>query len=333
MTVTNVPSAMQGLGLCKEGEPCGYHSKKVASKYAGTGEGGSISVSPSNETWGKTYIEEIATLIAAEKKAISYTTASAGEKLTVVLNLVNDYWESHADDLNKLLHAAWQTWTETASKVGKYGAGGWAASPQQLSQLVETVKVLHGEAGIKFDDVLRVGTASGIHTQQEVFALGLAGIAKSQLYIVDICLPPLKESEAIAKAGVGGTILGSVLSLHGFMDNTWQVVTAHFTESFLPTAEQYQSAQMTPEQALIIKKAFFQKAHDLLMPGGVFIQAIGTTSDARRLHSPWEIKDLLAEAGFASENVVIAPTTDPFDYRDGVYLPGNYFVVAIKESV
>ncbi|MFH0750156.1 MAG: hypothetical protein V1917_04580 [Candidatus Gottesmanbacteria bacterium] len=324
-----IPFSMQGLGVCKKDAPCAYHGPKIGLEYGGFGG----SVFPPDAVWGQPYLAEIAEILAMKKNEVSYTKAPLGEKLTGVLHTVNDYWIHHTNDLNGPLHTTWKQWSTTAQELGLYAAGGWAASPHQLSQFKETVKVLHMEEKIGFDDVLRVGTASGIHTQQEIFALGIAGIKKPTLFITDLCMPPLKESEAVAQAGVGGTILGSFLNFHERMNNSWQVVTAHFVESFLPTAEEYSSKQMTREDALGIKTAFFQKTHDVLIPGGVFIQILGTGADARRFHTPEEIQQSLVAVGFDSDHIFIVPTTDPMDYENGVHLQGNYFVVAQKGNV
>lgn len=330
MIEANVPLAMQGLGVCANDMLCAYHEPKIYPEFGGIGG----SVFPPESVWGKIQLDEIAEIIVEKKEEVVYQQKlSTIEKIQLVLKWVNEYWLDHSDYLNNTLYTAWQTWIETAKKTGKYGAGSWAASPQQLSQLIEVAKVLNREAGIMFDDVLRAGTASGIHAQQEIFAFNLAGITEPQIYIVDICLPPLKESEAMAENGVGGTIFGSFMDLNSLMDNSWQVVTAHFIESFLPTSEQYQKMQMTSEQAFFIKKAFFQKAYDLLVQGGVFIQAIGTNWDDRRLHNPIDIMKILLSAGFIEENIAIVLTTDPFDYADGEHLPGNYFVIAQKGEV
>jgi hypothetical protein len=325
-----VSSAMIGLGICGDG-PCGYHAAKVGSKYTGSGETGSISVFPPSIVWGKEQLQEISTSIIALKHNPKYESAPVLGKIGLVLNAVNEYWSSHANDLDGSLHHAWDSWQKSATSESKYGAGSWASSSQQLSQLVETVKVLR-ENGLDVSHVLRLGTASGIHTQQEIFALAHAGVNHPKLTIIDGCNPPLAESQHVAKNSIESVTVGSVLSLPEQWNGKWNVVTAHFIESFLPTQEQYAAQALDHGASIQLKTQFFREVYNALAPGGVFITAIGSSKAARRFTHDGEITFALFSAGFSKESLCIVPTTDPADYENGTHLQGNYFVVAFKKG-
>ena len=326
-----VSGAMQGLNICGK-EPCNYHATKVAWKYSGLGEFGPTSVFPPAIVWGKEQLQEIDKSLVLLKHDVAYENVSLLGKVGLVLDAVGEYWKSHATDLNGSLYQAWQTW-QLQTKLGlKYGAGSWAASPQQLSQYVETVKVLQ-ENGQDVSQVLRLGTASGIHTQQEIFALALADIKNPKLTIIDSCSPPLVESQHVAKKSIENTTVGSVLSLPANWIGKWPIVTAHFLESFLPTKEQYMEQKLDNNASIQLKIKHFSEVHKALVPEGVFITAMGTSTPDRRFANEQEMSDALHSAGFLEKNTLIVPTTDPFDYQNGKHTEGNYFVVAQKEKI
>lgn len=292
-----LPQAMQGLGQCEKVKPCEYHKAKVAPVFTGLTEVGLISEFPPSSVWGKEHMYAIAKI----------QVGSLMETLTTV----NDYWAKHQQDLDGTLHHSWEVWQQQAKEKGKYGAGGWAASPQQLSQYVETIKVLKGN-GADVSKVLRLGTASGVHTQQEVFALILAGVKHPKMTIVDFCPPPLAESLTIAPENVEAVSVSSVLSLPPEWKNRWSLITTHFLASFFSSIEQ--------------KIDHLTQVYIALKPGGYFVSAMGSSSED-------VIQQSFIQAGFSKESICIVPTTDPFDYENGKHVVGNYFVVAQKEAV
>lgn len=328
---TEIPSVMTGSGLCQIGDPCEYHVMKVNPWYSGVpGETSEGSVNPPKEVWGQSQLMEIAGKVSVVKDHTDYWELDSIGKITMVLNTVNRYWHEHGETHNDL-HQAWMQWMDQAKAKQTYGAGGWAASPQQFSQFVETIKVLQ-ELRLPLSPYLRIGTASGKHTQQEIFGLGLAGLTKPQLTVVDICAPPLIETKVVAKNSIAEVQQRSILEFPPEGHTNFAVSTAHYTESFIPTNEQYDAHQMNHNQALQIKYTFVLHVHTLLQQNGVFITCLGTSGQARRFNTILEVSDAFIKAGFKGKNLIMVPTTDPFDYESGSYLPGNYFVVAMKEG-
>ncbi len=239
MTEKYYPS-MEKSNCCKPGELCDYHSTKVNSDNIASlfplNETHGGSANPPKEVWGKEYIDTIEKIISATKNNIEYKELNTINKISTVLEKVNSFWQGNENSnaLNGKLHEEWVKWSMEVKGDNKYGAGGWKASPQQLSQLIETLKVLR-EENIKIEDYLRLGTASGKHTQQEIFAMAKSGIKNPELAIVDLCEPPLIESKALAKTPVKEIIVNSVLELPKEMNDKYSVATTHFIESFLPT--------------------------------------------------------------------------------------------------
>lgn len=316
-----LPQPMQGLGQCETAKPCEYHQSKVAPVFTGLAEVGLISEFPPSSVWGKEHI------YAVHEEAKRIPSGSLMEKLQAV----NAYWSKHQQDLDGTLHHAWEVWQQQVKAKGKYGAGGWAASPQQLSQYVETINVLKDQ-GVDVSKVLRLGTASGVHTQQEVFALIFAGIKHQKMTIVDLCAPPLAESLTIVP-NVEAVSVSSVLSLPSEWKNTWPLITTHFLESFLPSVEQFTKEKLDHKASLQLKVDHLMQVYTALKPGGYFLSAIGTSPGAQRFHTVSEIQQSLQQSGFLKDHICIVPTTDPFDYKNGKHIPCNYFVVAQKGTV
>lgn len=318
MKTESLPSSMKGLGQCETAKPCEYHAAKVAPVFTGLAEVGLISEFPPSSVWGKEYIYAVAKI----------QSGSLVEKLTAV----NGYWAKHQKELDSFLHKDWEVWQQQAKEKGKYGAGGWAASPQQLSQYVETIKALKDQ-GVDVSKVLRLGTASGVHTQQEVFALILAGVKHPKMTIVDLCVPPLVESLTIVQENVEAVSVSSVLSLPKEWKNKWSLITTHFLEAFLPSVEQFTKEKLDHNASLQLKEDHLSHVYTALKPGGYFIAAIGTSKGAQRFHNVSEITNAYIQSGFHRSDICIVPTTDPFDYDNGKHLSGNYFVVAQKGKV
>lgn len=327
-----LPSSMLGLGQCEPHAPCEYHGKKVAPVFTGMAEVGLISEFPPSSVWGKEHIYSISALTNTVKQSPEYAKKFTIDKLKAVHGVVNAYWAHHTNDLDGPSYNAWDVWQKQAKEKGKYAAGGWAASPQQISQYVETVKVLK-ENGLDVSKVLRLGTASGVHTQQEVFALIVAGEKHPKMTIVDLCAPPLVESMAVSPEHVQSVSVASVLSLPPEWKNAWPLITTHFLEAFLPTAEQYTNEKLDHNQSLKLKEDHLSQVYKALSPGGFFLAAIGTSSAPQRFQSASEIQHTLQKAGFAKDCVFVVPTADHYDYSSGKHTPGNYIVIAQKESV
>ena len=203
------------------------------------------------------------------------------------------------------------------------------SSPEQLEQFVDTIKTLKAN-GHPLTNYLRVGTASGSHTIQELDALTFAGISDAHVSLVEPCLPPGAESKKLLGSHAGLLFQSAVEQVPASLHGQWDVVTAHFTESFVPTIEEFTGKHMDHASSLAMKQGFYKKIFDLLAPHGVFITCIGTGSHPRRLLSADEITSVLVSSGFEKQSVIITPTTESLDYENGHYLPGNYFVVAMK---
>lgn len=323
----SIETAMSGLSICQDGKPCEYHGKKVPFAYGGA-EGSVGSQNPPKDVWSTNDQNAIAALVdTVEKKTPTETLSkSLMENISKALAIVSDYWadQDHQTHLNTDLYKAWSEWQNHVP----YGAGSWMASPVQLSQYIATIKTLD-KSGLPLDQgALRIGTASGKHTQQEIFALAKGGITKPKLAVIDACLPPLKETQTKAKSSVGQIIHGNLLETS--LPNQFPIVTTHFIESFVPTKEQADAQQISHLEAMKQKIQFFNGVYNALMPNGVFIMAIGTSKAEHRVHDANEIGDLLETSGFSADHTIIIPTVDPFDYANGQFEPGNYFVVAQK---
>ena len=331
--------SMEKANCCQPGKLCDYHSTKVnsenISKLFMSEEKHSGSANPPKEVWGKDHIEAIEKIISEFKNNNEYKDLNTINKISTVLEKVNSFWQEtkNSNALNGTLHDEWVKWSQEAIGNGKYGAIGWKASPQQLSQLIEVLKVLR-EENVKFEDYLRLGTASGKHTQQEIFAMAKSGMKKPELAIVDLCEPPLIESKVLANTPVKETIIKSVLELPEEMNGKYSIATAHFIESFLPTKKSFDDSKMDHRGALSIKEKFFLNTHNALKEDGFFITILGIEdNNGRRFNNLDELKRSLETAGFKEENIVIAPTTDPLDYDKNKknLQSGNYFIVAEKK--
>ncbi|MBF0398396.1 MAG: hypothetical protein HQK78_16590 [Desulfobacterales bacterium] len=341
MTEKYYPS-MEKSCNCKPGQLCDYHITKINFEniidYIGISKDETHrgSANPPLRVWGKEQINKIRNEVSGVKNEKEYKNFSIINKITTVLDKTNSFWEEkeNSDALNGELHEEWVKWIEEVKEKNKYGAGGWKASPQQLSQFIEVLKVLH-EENIQIEDYLRIGTASGKHTQQEIFAMSVAmpkDGKKPELSIIDLCEPPLVESKVLAKNAIKETFLESILELPKEMYEKYSVVSSHFTESFLPTKKIFEDSNMKHEDAVNIKENFFKNIFKALKDNGFFISALAIENSPRRFNNLDELKKCLKKVGFKEENIVIVPTTDPYDYdeKNKVLIEGNYFIVAQK---
>ena len=337
MTEKYYPSMVK-TSCCKEGEPCDYHKNKIDyrnftdlidpdDKHHG-------SANPPKEVWGKEYIDKIDKTISATKNNSEYKNLNTINKIKSILEKVNSFWQEsdNSEALNGKLHENWAKWSEDVKDKKKYAAGGWKASPEQLSQIIEVLKVLR-EENVNVEEYFRIGTASGKHTQQEIFAMAKSGIKKPELTIIDSCKPPLTESKALAKNPVKETILGSALELPEEMNEKYSIATTHFIDSFLPTKDMFDDLKMTHQEALELKENHFKNVYRVLKNDGFFITAVGIDENGeRRINNVEELKKCLENAGFNEKNIVITETTDPYDYDNNnkKLQKGNYFIVTQK---
>lgn len=292
------PEYQLGRGGCEAGVPCQFHAAKVSGEFTGV-KGAKGSVNPPESVW----------------------------KLPPGL-----HWKSLSEQQKQSMHDAWNAWQDQAKKDGWYPAGSWMSSPEQLEQFVGTIKSLKAN-GHPFTNYLRVGTASGNHTMQELQALSLADITDAHISLVEPCFPPSAESKKLLGSHAGFMFQGTVEHVPASLHGQWNVVTAHFTESFVPTVEECTAKHMDHLSSLAMKQGFYKKIYDLLTPHGVFISCIGTGSHSRRIQSADEVASVLVSSGFEKHLVSIVPTTESLDYENGHYLSGNYFVVATKGSI
>lgn len=289
------PEYQLGRGGCETGAPCQFHAAKVSGEFTGV-PGVKGSVNPSESVW----------------------------KLPP-----GSHWRSLSESQKHSMHDKWSVWQEQAKKEGRYPAGSWMSSPEQLEQFVETVQVLK-KKGHSFGTYLRVGTASGNHTRQELHALSLAGVSNVKVSLVEPCLSPILESKALLGSHAGFMFQSVVEQLPESQHGKWNIITSHFTESFVPTIEEFTDTHMDHTSSLAKKQGFYKKIFDLLAPHGVLVTCIGTGVHPRRMQRSDEIVAVLSAAGFEKQSVSIVPTTESLDYQNGQYLPGNYFVVAMK---
>jgi hypothetical protein len=286
--------------LEKSGECCEYHANKVKK-----------STKPGPEVYGAKHLEKIKGLL--EVQNIKELTA---EQLVLSsLNIVDNYWKENKNELDSVLKDTHQK----ASEACNYLAGGWQASPHQYSQLYATMWALAQKGRLKNDsNVLLSGTASGAHTKQltEVFpAVGM----DPEVHTVDICKPPLVESEHDVDS-----ITQCNIAALPYKTGSINVVTGHFVDSFLA------KKVTTHEESLEIRKDIYTELNRVTNKDGCLCMGIGTSSHIARFNSADEIEETLSHAGY--KDIFVLPTTDPLDYdkTSKRHTDGNYFVVAFK---
>ncbi|MBD3156821.1 hypothetical protein GF369_03250 [Candidatus Peregrinibacteria bacterium] len=305
-------SAIAGHGRCIDGKLCAYHEGKVNN-----------SVCPSPEVYGEKPLEEIHKLLNSQK----VEELSLEELIKNSLKLIDDYWKEHANELVGNLISAHRSEYKEAQKKDMYLAGGWMASPQQFSQLHAVMWVLNKKGKLTSNsDVLRLGTASGAHSEQ---LAGIFSIINSdldpELTIIDKCNAPLENSKHLTEKLKLGDVVTDMRNL--IKDASMDVVTGHFITSFIPGKDSPEASGHA--KSLAAKLQLFSNANYVLKLGGCLCICIGTSpKDPRRFNNQEEISNTIKDAGFRDINIV--ETTDPLDFTDGSYDPGNFFVVAFK---
>ena len=304
---------MSGHGKCEDGHLCDYHEGKVFN-----------SVCPGPEVYGEAYVRMVDELLNTQKDIENLSLETLVKNS---LQLVNDYWLNHDGELNGELIAAHRTEYKKAQDEKKYLAGGWMASPQQFSQLYAVMWAMHKKGNLNSDSqVLRLGTASGAHSDQlaRVFPMVEAGL-NPDLTIMDSCDAPLEDSRHLTEKLVIGDVVTEMRDL--IREESMDIVEGHVITSFIP-------AKNSPDaldhgKSLAAKLRLFLNANHVLKSGGLLCMCIGTSpKDPRRFNNEEEIVETIEEAGF--RDITIVATTDPLDYADGHYDPGNFIVAAFK---
>jgi hypothetical protein len=284
----------------KGGDCCKYHEGKVGN-----------STKPGPEVYGIEHLEKIQALLEAQDVELK----DVGHLIFESLLIVDKYWQDYRDELDTTLYQTHQK----ASAACNYLAGGWQASPQQYSQLFTVIWSLAQKDALKPNSrLLRAGTASGQHTKQLTEVFDLVGI-KPEIFLVDLCKPPLAESSEDVDSLFQGNIANLPLN-----DNSIDILTGHVVDSFLVKEAQ------THEEAISKRKEIYSELRRVMSENGCLCMLIGTSDHIARLNSSREIVKMLESAGFKTP--IILPTTDPLDYdkENQTHSDGNYFVVAFN---
>ncbi|MBD3330141.1 hypothetical protein GF354_01265 [Candidatus Peregrinibacteria bacterium] len=303
---------MKGHGKCHDGQLCSYHEGKVNN-----------SVCPSPEVYGVNHLEQISIMLNEQDTE----DISVEELMEDSLKLVDEYWKNNKHDLKTNDIANHRAEYNEAQKDGRYLAGGWMASPQQFSQLFTAMWVLNAKGQLDSNsEVLRLGTASGAHSQQlnGVFPI-IDPNLNPALSIMDMCDAPLKDSEHVTDKLICGDIVSGMRE--AVNEASMDIVTGHVITSFIPAKGSEEARDH--EKSLAAKLKLFSNARHVLKLGGCMCMCIGTSpNDPRRFNNKDEIVKVIEDAGF--RDITIVETTDPLDFSDGNYDPGNFVVVAFK---
>lgn len=300
------------LKHCTPSHLCAYHEARVE-----------ISEIPPPEVYSLEHLETIHQMISTKKSAdVSYSRLSSTEKLRVVLNLVNTYWLDNASSLDGILRDYHEKWEKEARNRDKYPSHGWMSSPQQFSQLVESVNVLR-ENKVQLNGWLVLGTASGANTAQLAETVRQAGV-DPKFYILDRCHPPIKDSLTTDRFGISADALRLP-----FSNESFNVISSHFTSSFIPTEQQRVSEGLSRDDVLELKMRLFSEVFRVLSDDGIFIAAVGTPIG---FPNSKEIINTATRVGFTSENIILVPTTDPtcYDTVSKKHTFKNFFFIAMK---
>lgn len=303
------------LEVCRTSRLCHYHEARVG-----------ISEIPPPDVYALEHFETIRQIISIKKSTdVSYSWLSSTEKLRAVLNLVNTYWLDNASSLDGILREHHEKWEKEARGREKYPAHGWMSSPQQFSQLVESVNVLR-ENKVQLNGWLVLGTASGANTAQLVHSLRQIDVHPN-FFVLDRCHPPVKDSIATDQFGIAADALRLP-----FLNEAFGAVSSHFTSSFIPTEEQRMAESLSRDEVMRRKTQLFQEIFRVLSDKGVFIATIGTPIGFPNFE---EIINTATRVGFTSENVILVPTTDPtcYDTVSKKHTSKNFFLIAMKSVV
>lgn len=281
------------LKRCTPSRLCAYHEARVG-----------ISEIPPPEVYAKPQLTEISQIVSLRKSRTDYSQLSLIEKLHAVLTEINDYWAENNQLLDGPLRANYVNWSLDAEKRGKFPAHGWMASPQQASQLIETLKVLREER-LSINRWLLLGTASGANTTQLTQAFHQADVAP-RLFIVDRCLPPIQDSFVDSRKGIEAEIVHLPLC-----NASIQAMSAHFVTNFLPSEEQRILENMSRAKIKLLKEKFFREIYRVLQKNGFFVGAVGTPIS---FLSVAEIIETVTNGGFLNQKILLIPTTDLTDY-------------------
>lgn len=305
-------ATMSGHGKCENGDLCDYHKGKVFN-----------SVCPGPEVYGEAHVRVVDELLNTQ----NFANLSLEDLVKHSLQLVDFYWRNHFSELNGELIAAHRTEYKKAQEEEHYLAGGWMASPQQFSQLYAVMWALHKRGNLNSDSqVLRLGTASGAHSKQlaAVFPMVDDGL-NPDLTIMDLCDAPLEDSREVTEKLVVGDVVSEMSDL--IREASMDIVEAHVITSFIPAKNSPDASDHS--KSLAAKLRLFSNANHVLKSGGLLCMCIGTSpKDPRRFNNKEEIVKTIEEAGF--RDVTIVETTDPLDYTEGHYDPGNFVVAAFK---
>lgn len=335
-----------------------YHRNKVGKITVirnGKRESITKSTFPPEDVWAREDQETILRSVNQLQLQPEYPTLSLVQQLRQSLQITTEHWQDR--NILNHLHDNWETWKNESESQGRYPAGGWAASPEQFSQLLAVIQVI--DTNQNLHRVLRLGTASGVHTEQELLALYLGLSNPSRLQhttedrlefdVIDAYRAPLRDTRKVISPDLNlHTRRASALHLpkHAlpwnrtkFPSDSVDLVTTSFIESFIPTEPEFRNNHMTHSAGIALKERLFTEAKRVLRNGGVFTMTIGTEQakqppqkDPRRFQNKEELQRSLVQAGFHPDKIIITPTTDPLDFENGQLSEGNYFVVAIKDE-
>ena len=296
---------------CSPSSLCAYHEARVG-----------ISEIPPSDVYAQAQLAEIAQIVSQRKDNPDYSQLSLVDKLRTILTLVNNYWEQNHQLLDGPLRENYVQWATDAEKRGKFPTHGWMASPQQASQMIETLKTLR-EEGVILDRWLLLGTASGANTAQLVDTFYRADV-EPRLFILDRCVPPIKDSLADGRIGLESDVLHLPL-----YNASIQAASAHFITNFIPSEKQRISECMNRMQTRLLKEQFFREIYRVLQKGGLFVGIVGTPIS---FLDTAEIIKTLTQGGFLTKKIILVSTTDLTDYdiNTNHHEPGDLFLLAFK---